>query len=81
MFGPDAALVTGTKGDPEDGSLRVYVQQGDIGLHTHVPAEHRAEFLAQMGQGAIHHVIPVLPQEALCTCPEPPAPAEELRTP
>jgi hypothetical protein len=69
MFGPDAALVTGTKDDPEDGSLRVYVQQGDTGLHTHVPAAHRAEFLQQMG--GFHNVIPHLPEAALCWCPEP----------
>jgi len=67
MFSPDDVLITGTKDDP-DGSLRVYISRGDTGLHTHVPAEHREDFLRAMG--GLHNVTRV-PDEALCLCPEP----------
>lgn len=66
MMHPEAVLITGTKDDPEDGSLRLYISRGSTGLHTHVPAEHRAE----VWLGGLHNYA-IVPREAYCLCPEP----------
>lgn len=63
---PDACLITGTKDDPEDGSLRVYISRGNVGLHTHIPADQRDKVLL----GPIH-TYAIIPREAYCLCPEP----------
>jgi hypothetical protein len=63
----ETRLLVGTDTDPDDGSLRVYVNARYTGIHTHIPAgsEDAQRFRNGFGSG---HAYADIPDDALCDC-------------